>query len=132
MCFSFLFVTMLLVKLNRSLSPHLFVYKSYVTSVMSIFHRITGFIYCLLFFVCSVYFVLLYSFFSCYSLVFFIFVIINAIFFIASFIFLYHVLNGIRHITWGFCIGLNIHNTTTTGFLIFFLCLFFISCITIF
>jgi succinate dehydrogenase cytochrome b556 subunit len=124
---------MLLVKLNRSLSPHLFVYKPHVTSVMSIFHRITGFICCLLIFACSVYFVLLYSFFSCYSLCFlysFIFVIINAIFFLISFILLYHALNGFRHITWDFCVGLNIYNITTTGFLIFFLCLFLISCIT--
>jgi succinate dehydrogenase cytochrome b556 subunit len=125
---------MLFVKFNRSLSPHLFVYKSHVTSVMSIFHRITGFICCLLIFACSVYFVLLYSFFSCYLLCFlysFIFVIINAIFFIAFFILLYHMLNGLRHITWDFCIGLNIYNITTTGFLTFFLCLFLISCITI-
>jgi succinate dehydrogenase cytochrome b556 subunit len=123
---------MLLARFNRSLSPHLFVYKSHVTSVMSIFHRITGFVCSLLMFVCSVYFVLLHSFFSCYFLCFlysFMFVVINIIFFTVFFIFLYHVLNGLRYITWDLCIGLNIYNITITGFLIFFLCLFFISCI---
>ena len=121
-------------KFNRSLSPHLFLYKSHITSIMSIFHRITGFLCGLFIFFYFSFFLLLCSLSSycfVYSSYCFSFMMINPFFFILSFLFFYHMTNGIRHILWDFSLGLNMYNITTTGFLIFSFCLLFVCLMTI-
>lgn len=120
-------------KFNRSLSPHLLLYKSHITSITSIFHRITGFVCSILLIFCPLTFVVLYSFFSLnlmYLLSFYISSISNVLFYLLFYIFVYHIINGIRHILCDFSIGLNIHDITIGGFLTFFFCVFLVCYIT--
>lgn len=101
---------------NRPISPHLLVYVPQISSLFSIWHRITG--------------VLLASFVSFYFLFFKLFTIINYtqlkilhniilivhgvvgltnyLYLIISILILYHMLNGIRHIIWDVGFFLNI------------------------
>ena len=62
---------------NRSLSPHLYVYKPQITSVVSIFHRITGSLLAIIFLCTSIIVNLLGSFLS-FNLFYSLFVIIPA------------------------------------------------------
>ena len=112
---------MLLEKSNRSLSPHLHRYKAQVTSVMSIFHRITGSVLAIILLCTPICFTLLYSFVS-FNLIYFLYSIlyiaVKTIFYILSMTFCFHLMNGIRHILWDFCIGLDISNIFITGCLV--------------
>ncbi len=121
-------------KENRSLSPHLRSYKPQITSVISIFHRITGSVLALLL-LCTpicvnlagsfLSFRSIYALFSCLFFVvkLFIYLLIATVFF--------HSMNGLRHIMWDFCIGLELSNVFISGCLVVFLSLF-LSCFTIF
>lgn len=103
-------------KENRPLSPHITIYRRQITSVLSIFHRLTG---VGLFFGLSalvwVFNLFIYSgFCSCIlSLADNIFVKIIASLF--SFAYFYHLCTGIRHLTWdaGFCFS--VKAVTATG-----------------
>nr|YP_010577930.1 succinate dehydrogenase subunit 3 [Cryptomonas pyrenoidifera]UZP15150.1 succinate dehydrogenase subunit 3 [Cryptomonas pyrenoidifera] len=108
-------------KENRSLSPHLYAYKPQITSVVSIFHRITGSLLAIILLCSSILMNLLGSFLS-YS---FIYAIFTIIFFLVKIIFYlllstvcFHSMNGIRHIMWDFGLGLDLSNLFITGCLV--------------
>jgi succinate dehydrogenase cytochrome b556 subunit len=120
-------------KENRSLSPHLRSYKPQITSVISIFHRITGSVLALLLLCAPICVNLVGSFLSFRS----VYVLFSCLFFIVKlFTYLliatvfFHSMNGLRHIMWDFCIGLEISNVFISGCLVVFLSLF-LSCFTI-
>lgn len=126
---------MLYHKYNRSLSPHLFSYKTHITSIFSIFHRITGFTLSL-FLLCSPLFLVVISsfssFFLVYSLYSILFIFFHVIFYLSLLISFFHMMNGFRHFLWDFCVGLDIDNVYITGSLISFLSLFLIFFLLIF
>ena len=120
-------------KENRSLSPHLRSYKPQITSVISIFHRITGSVLALLL-LCSPICINLVSSFLSFRLV---YVLFAFLFFIAKLVFyvliatvFFHSMNGLRHIMWDFCIGLEMSNVFISGCLVVSLSLF-LTCLTI-
>ena len=108
-------------KENRSLSPHLYAYKPQITSVVSIFHRITGSLLAIILLCTPICINLLGSFLS-YNLIYSLF---GIIFFISKIVFYlllatvcFHSMNGIRHIMWDFGIGLDLSNLFITGCLV--------------
>jgi succinate dehydrogenase / fumarate reductase cytochrome b subunit len=120
-------------KENRSLSPHLRSYKPQITSVISIFHRITGSLLALLLLCTPICINLINSFLS-FKLV---YILFTYLFFVAKLIFyvlvatvFFHSMNGLRHIMWDFCIGLEMSNVFISGCLVVSLSLL-LSCFTI-
>nr|NP_066472.1 succinate:cytochrome c oxidoreductase subunit 3 [Rhodomonas salina]AAG17743.1 succinate:cytochrome c oxidoreductase subunit 3 [Rhodomonas salina] len=110
----------------RPLAPHLLVYKPQLTSIFSIFHRISAGI---LFVVFTILLFLSYcfdyylNFFSFYFIFYYFFPFFNLIIYFVSyfltFIFLFHMVNGLRHISWDFGLGLEIKNVYITGIIVF-------------
>ena len=109
----------------RPLSPHLTIYKPQLTSVLSIFHRITGsllglsiilsfvlFYYSLFYVGSSFQYSGCFDFFSLFS------TFILAVGYFIVFIVSYHMLNGIRHLSWDLALGLEIKNLYTTGMIV--------------
>lgn len=89
--------------LNRPLTPHLTIYSSQLTSIYSIWHRITGIIL-ILTLISYISFLKFNSFFI-YSIISESYLNINlwiqnTLFLNLVIFFLYHMLNGIRHISW--------------------------------
>ena len=120
-------------KENRSLSPHLRSYKPQITSVISIFHRITGSVLALLLLCSPICVNLVGSFLSfrvVYVLFAYLFFIVKLIFYVLLATVFFHSMNGLRHIMWDFCIGLEMSNVFISGCLVVFLSLF-LSCLTI-
>jgi len=103
-------------KENRSLSPHLYSYKPQITSVVSIFHRITGSLLAVIFLCTPICIDLLGSFLSINIIYFF----FNIIMYILIATLCFHSMNGIRHILWDFGIGLDLSNLFITGCLVVF------------
>ena len=110
---------------NRPISPHLQIYKPQITSVLSISHRFTGIILYLSTFLIT---------FFLFSLVFneeiynflitlFISKFGKLILFFITLSFIYHFLNGVRHLIWDIGFGFQIMNVYLTGFIIIFLSL---------
>lgn len=112
-------------KKNRPLAPHLTIYKPQITSIVSIFHRISGStlalsLICLTFFV---YFDIVFSeFFFFYNEV---WVFQRYLYWLlisfSNFLFVlvcFHFCNGIRHLVWDFAIGLDSKNVSITGILV--------------
>ena len=96
---------------NKSpLSPHLQVYRPQLTSVLSIKHRITGF--CLSLALPLYIFWLISLLFGPLSYTFFLKIcshyILKIIFILITYGFIYHMMNGIRHLFWDLGIGLSI------------------------
>lgn len=102
---------------RRPLSPHLQIYRPQITSVLSIFHRITGVVLAVgsLFFVAwlwaaaydSSYFAMWRSFFGS---------ILGQMMLVGwSAAFYYHFANGIRHLAWDMGLGFELKNVTRTG-----------------
>lgn len=118
---------------NRSLSPHLYVYKPQITSVVSIFHRITGSLLAIIFLCISIVVNLLGSFLS-FNLFYSLFGIICLFWKIILYLLIatvcFHSLNGMRHIMWDFGIGLDLSNLFITGCLVVSLALT-LSCLII-
>tara|TARA_B100000949_G_C14050842_1_gene353506 strand:- start:139 stop:540 length:402 start_codon:yes stop_codon:yes gene_type:complete len=120
---------------NRPISPHLQIYKPQITSILSISHRFTGIILYLSTFLITFYLLTLalatstlaisdifqeiYKFIMIFSYSKF----GNLILFLITLSFIYHFLNGIRHLIWDFGFGFKIINVYFTGFLIIFLSL---------
>lgn len=120
-------------KENRSLSPHLRSYKPQITSVISIFHRITGSVLALLLICVPICINLVGSFLSfrfIYIVFTFLFFFVKLIFYVLIATFFFHSMNGLRHILWDFCIGLELSNIFISGCLVVSLSLF-LSCLTI-
>ena len=109
----------------RPLSPHLTIYKPQLTSVLSIFHRITG---SLLGFSIVLVFILFYSnlffvgssFQYCISFDLFsiLSTLIMAVGYFVLFAVSFHMINGIRHLSWDLAFGLEIKNLYTTGMIV--------------
>jgi succinate dehydrogenase / fumarate reductase cytochrome b subunit len=106
-------------KKNRCLSPHLSVYKAQITSILSIFHRITGFLSVLILFLSSYYYIFFCSFCSIIVLYNILYIFLQFFSFILySFLaitFFFHMNNGIRHIIWDFGYGLSLDNVIFSG-----------------
>ncbi len=120
-------------KENRSLSPHLRSYKPQITSVVSIFHRITGSVLALLL-LCTPICVNLVGSFSSFR---FIYILFTCLFFIVKLVFyvlvatlFFHSMNRLRHMMWDFCIGLEMSNVFISGCLVVSLSLL-LTCLTI-
>nr|YP_009048898.1 succinate:cytochrome c oxidoreductase subunit 3 [Wildemania schizophylla]AID57267.1 succinate:cytochrome c oxidoreductase subunit 3 [Wildemania schizophylla] len=92
--------------INRPISPHLTIYNSQISSIFSIWHRISGF---------TMFILITIPFFTLNNVLFtFInislssltinFVLVNFVLpgflIVISAIFLYHILNGLRHLLW--------------------------------
>jgi len=108
-------------KENRTLSPHLRSYKPQVTSVFSIFHRIAGSLLGVILLCFPICFSLIESF-SSFNFIYLLFGYI--VFFVKLFLYLFfvtfffHCLNGLRHIMWDFCLGLDLNNLFISGCLV--------------
>ena len=109
----------------RPLSPHLTIYKPQLTSVLSIFHRITGSLIGLsivlsfiLFYTNVIYpgssfqYCLFFDLFSVLS------IIASAFGYFLIFVISFHVINGVRHLSWDLAYGLEIKNLYTTGMIV--------------
>lgn len=106
--------------LNRPLTPHLTIYSSQLTSIYSIWHRLTGLV---LIFSLILYLSFL-KFTSCFiyrlTLDFYLW-IQNAFFLVLVIIFFYHGLNGLRHISWDLGFILPIKNVLSSAIIISFI-----------
>ena len=109
----------------RPLSPHLTIYKPQLTSVLSIFHRITGSLLGLLIVVSFAlfYYSLFYvgssfQYSVCFDLFSMLSTFVLAIGCFIVFVVSYHMLNGIRHLSWDLALGLEIKNLYTTGMIV--------------
>ena len=107
-------------KSNRPLSPHLSIYRPQITSILSISHRLTGIFqsFGLILFTLLIYIIYLgenvYNLFDS---------VLNSIFtkgllIIYTFSLCYHLLNGLRHLTWDLGFGFDLNNVTITGYLV--------------
>ena len=102
------------------ISPHLQIYKPQITSVLSITHRITGFCLSLTF---PLFLIWLGSIFGgelTYSLLIKVYSssLAKIFFILIIYGFLYHMLNGIRHIIWDLGYGLSIRFSSISGIMI--------------
>nr|YP_010164467.1 Sdh3 [Polyopes lancifolius]QRM91062.1 Sdh3 [Polyopes lancifolius] len=117
---------------NRPISPHLSVYLPQVSSIFSIWHRISG-----VFLTTSlIFFLLTLKIFSQLNFSQWYFFISSPIWFLKFlyltylFIFAYHALNGIRHIAWDLTLGLEVKLLNFSAIaLVFFLFLILIKTI---
>ena len=110
---------------NRPVSPHLQIYKPQITSILSISHRFTGIILYLSTFLIS-FWLFCSAFINDLKIVLdnFLFSSVGKIFlFFITLSFIYHFLNGLRHLIWYLGYGFNIKNVYLTGFLIIILTL---------
>ncbi len=112
---------------NRPISPHLQIYKPQITSILSISHRFTGIILYLSTFLITFFLFTLAFNEEIYKfiIIFFISKFGKLILFLITLSFIYHFLNGIRHLIWDLGFGFKIINVYLTGFLIIFLSLLF-------
>jgi len=106
----------------RPLSPHLMVYRPQLTSVLSIFHRITGSILGLSIFLSLILFY--FNIFFCgsshqYCFLFDSFSLFSSFIIVVSYFVLFgisfHIMNGIRHLSWDLAFGLEIKSLYVTG-----------------
>lgn len=109
----------------RPLSPHMTIYKPQLTSVLSIFHRLTGSLLGLLIVVSFVLFYyslfyvgLSFQYSICFDLFSMFSTFVLAIGYFLVFVISFHVLNGIRHLAWDLALGLEIKNLYTTGMIV--------------
>lgn len=112
-------------KKNRPLAPHLTIYKGEITSIVSIFHRISGFVLAFSFILsmCIMYFDILYSeYYFCYNLVFTYEIYTSWLFLSIGYLVLviisFHFCNGIRHLIWDLGYGLDMKNVSITGLVV--------------
>ncbi|KLT22260.1 succinate dehydrogenase, cytochrome b556 subunit [Wolbachia endosymbiont of Armadillidium vulgare str. wVulC] len=107
---------------DRPLSPHLQIYKVQVTSFFSIMHRLTGILLFLLLMILSWCFIL-YVYFPKLFIVKYLNVLlftpIAKLAYVLYFIsFLYHFLNGIRHLLWDAGLNLEIASVSKSAMLL--------------
>lgn len=109
-------------KINRPLSPHLSVYKPQLTSILSIFHRISGGFLSTFFLVsiwCFQFCELSLTFYPIYNYFFYTITqldwLLFSLFNLALLAFCYHITNGIRHILWDFGFFLDLSKVYVTG-----------------
>jgi len=110
---------------NRPLSPHLSIHKKVLTSIFSIFHRITG----MGLSIGSIFLALWISLLALGQNYFFIFEAISAGLFFKIILFLwsigvfYHLFNGMRYLYWTYGLGMDLKNVYTSGYVVLFLTL---------
>lgn len=120
----------------RPLSPHLTIYKMQLTSLLSIFHRVSGSIVGLLMIVSFwLFYVGIFNF-GEYVQYFFLFdllylfapLVLAFEYFILS-LMSFHVLNGFRHLSWDLAFGLEVKNLYISGGIVLSLvfCVIFLS-----
>ena len=105
---------------NRPLSPHLSIHKTILTSVFSIFHRITGIglsvgsilisLWIALIALGKEYFLLFQEILSS-----FFFILVLVLWTIGMF---YHLFNGIRYLFWSFGYGLELKTVYNTSYIV--------------
>ena len=106
---------------NRPLSPHLQVYKPQLTSMLSILHRITGFglavgaVMGTWWLVAIMSGTMAYEFFYTFAKSF----IGQLMLFCWLYAFVYHFLNGLRHMVWDTGRWLDIKSTYRSGWIVF-------------
>nr|YP_010007646.1 succinate dehydrogenase cytochrome B560 subunit [Cavernulicola chilensis]QNR39815.1 succinate dehydrogenase cytochrome B560 subunit [Cavernulicola chilensis] len=113
---------------NRPISPHLTIYNAQWSSVGSIFHRISGTLLVLSFFI-PLYVLKLLSLFGSYSQVYTLsftlgsasFFVLSTIFFFVLLSYFYHLCNGCRHLVWDLGGFLQITKVERSGKAIMFL-----------
>jgi succinate dehydrogenase / fumarate reductase cytochrome b subunit len=111
--------------INRPLSPHLSIHKKILTSVFSIFHRITG----IGLSVGSVLIAIWVSLIALGPKFFFIFELLASSLIFKSILFLwtlgifYHLFNGTRYLLWTYGLGMDLKTVYNSGYLILFLTL---------
>ena len=88
---------------RRSLSPHITIYKPQISSVLSIFHRITEFILYISF-ISMIWWIVFFTFsgFNIKYIKLFDYKIIKLISLISSYCLFCHLCTGIRHLIWDF------------------------------
>ena len=101
-------------KKERPLSPHLTIYKPQISSILSIFHRITGVI---LFGALSLlsWYLILTTFGGCNCEC--LHMLVDYAVFGASFAFFYHFSTGLRHLVWDTGTGLSKKAVKTSGYM---------------
>jgi succinate dehydrogenase / fumarate reductase cytochrome b subunit len=110
---------------NRPLSPHLSIHKKVLTSVFSIFHRITG----IGLSVGSILIAIWVSLIALGPNFFFTFeflassLIFKLILFLWTLGIFYHLFNGTRYLFWTYGLGMDLKTVYNTGYLILFLTL---------
>jgi len=110
---------------NRPLSPHLSIHKKVLTSIFSIFHRITG----MGLSIGSIFLALWISLLALGQNYFFIFEAISGGLFFKIILFLwsigvfYHLFNGMRYLYWTYGLGMDLKNVYTSGYVVLFLTL---------
>lgn len=111
-----------MLKTNRPLSPHLFVYNFQLTSFLSICHRISGAILVSFFILLMILenfdkmiseFSFFYNYIFLFDIIFYWFLI--SLFYFCSVTLSFHILNGIRHLIWDLKYGLEIKNVVISG-----------------
>nr|YP_010881013.1 succinate dehydrogenase subunit 3 [Grateloupia cornea]WIA66131.1 succinate dehydrogenase subunit 3 [Grateloupia cornea] len=112
---------------NRPISPHLSVYLPQISSMFSIWHRISGI---LLIVGLSLFLLILKTTVQSNLKLFLLFTFSpswfsNFFYLIYSFIFVYHALNGLRHITWDLFLFLEVRQLNLSATILIIL-LFFI------
>lgn len=108
---------------NTVLSPHLTIYSPQFTSILSIFHRLTGAVLSLallgllLVFSASKYFLTSYLFYNLLVIIDFLtpFIVFNLLF-----AFNFHLVNGLRHLVWDNISFFDIKSIYTTSFIVLF------------
>jgi succinate dehydrogenase / fumarate reductase cytochrome b subunit len=112
-------------KKNRAISPHLTIYKPQITSLISIFHRISGSFLSMfiLFLVLVIQFDILFSeYFLHYALICMCSIyftwLFKSVFILIFGLLFFHICNGLRHLSWDFGFGLDIKNVYITGLVV--------------
>ena len=98
--------------IERPMSPHLQVYKISFTMIMSMMHRISGFILYLGSFLFLVWYLSIFFGLDAYSFVnqLFSLSIVKLALFLFTWIFFHHLFGGIRHFIWDICLGLDLNS----------------------
>jgi succinate dehydrogenase / fumarate reductase cytochrome b subunit len=107
---------------DRPISPHLSIYKPQINSFISIMHRFTGiglfFVSIILPWTCVLYIFGCQECMNQFGLLLIDCKITKIFFFLLSFCFVYHSLNGIRHLFYDIGYGFSIKQTNLTGWLV--------------
>lgn len=110
-------------RINRPLSPHLSVYKPQLTSVLSIFHRISGTVLAITAIASIFCFKVSATHFNIYPFYWLTFVLCSglnwlvfAALMLAFFALCYHMSNGIRHLLWDMGLFLDLNKIYTSAF----------------
>ena len=97
---------------ERPMSPHLQVYRISFTMMMSMMHRISGFILYLGSFIFLLWYLSIFFGEGAYNFLnyFFSFIIIKIALFLYTWVFFHHLFGGIRHFIWDFGFGFELNS----------------------